>query len=162
MKFSIITVSLNAGDKLTETVKNILAQKDADLEIVIKDGLSSDGSADKVKALNDPRIRIFEQKDTGIYDGMNQGISHASGDFYIFMNCGDRFYDDEVLKRFEKAASEYIEAKGLPTEKKPLIIYGSRYSSLNESVEYISPKITPLVCFRNIPCHQAICYSKEC
>jgi len=162
MKFSVITVSLNAGDKLIQTVENVLAQKDADLEIVIKDGLSSDGSLGPVRELNDRRIRIFEQKDTGIYDGMNQGILHAEGDFYIFMNCGDSFYDDEVLKRFEKAASQHIEAKGAPTEQKPLIIYGSRYSSLNESIEYISPKITPLVCFRNIPCHQAICYSREC
>ena len=162
MKFSIITVSLNAGDKLIQTVENILAQKDAEFEIVIKDGLSSDGSVDKVKALNDPHINIFEQKDTGIYDGMNQGISLASGDFYIFMNCGDHFYDVNVLSRFEDAAKKHIEANGAPTEKKPLILYGSRYSSISESIEYISPKITPLVCFRNIPCHQAICYSKEC
>jgi glycosyltransferase involved in cell wall biosynthesis len=162
MKFSVITVSLNAGDKLIQTVENILAQKDAELEIVIKDGLSSDGSVDKVRALNDPRVFIYEQKDTGIYDGMNQGISYATGDFYIFMNCGDHFYDDEVLKRFEKAASDYIDKNSAPTEGRPLIVYGSRYSSLNENVEYISPKITPLVCFRNIPCHQAILYSKEC
>ncbi len=162
MKFSIIVVSLNAGEKLTETVNNILAQKDVDLEIVLKDGLSSDGSVEKIKALNDTRIRIFEQEDTGIYDGMNQGISHAEGDYYIFMNCGDFFYDDNVLARFEKAAEEYISANGEPTENTPLILYGSRFASSTGNVEYISPKITPLVCYRNIPCHQAILYSKEC
>ncbi len=122
MKFSIIVVSLNAGEKLIETVKNILSQKDVDLEVVIKDGLSKDGSIDAVKALNDNRVRIFEQKDTGIYDGMNQGISNAGGDYYIFMNCGDFFYDENVLSRFEKAANEYISSKGAPSESKPLII----------------------------------------
>lgn len=162
MKFSIIVVSLNAGEKLTETVRNVLSQKDVNLEIVIKDGLSKDGSIDAVKALNDSRVRIFEQKDTGIYDGMNQGISNASGDYYIFMNCGDFFYDENVLSRFEKAANEYISSNGAPSEAKPLILYGSRFSSMTGSVEYISPKITPLVCYRNIPCHQAILYSKEC
>ena len=162
MKFSVIVVSLNAGSKLIETINNVLSQKEVDLEIVLKDGLSSDGSLDAVKALNDARVRIFEQKDTGIYDGMNHGISNATGDYYIFMNCGDFFYDENVLARFEKAAQEYIASNGAPTEEKPLILYGSRFSSLTGSVEYISPKITPLVCYRNIPCHQAICYSKEC
>ena len=162
MKISIIVVSLNAGDKLIQTVRNALSQKNAEFEIVIKDGLSSDGSIDNVRALNDDRVRIIEQKDTGIYDGMNQAISHASGDFYIFMNCGDNFYDVEVLARFTGAANSYIEKNGAPSEGRPLILYGSRYSELTGSVEYISPKITPLVCYRNIPCHQAILYSKYC
>ena len=162
MKFSVIIVSLNAGEKLYDTVMSALSQKDADLEIVIKDGLSSDGSMRKIRELADPRIRIYEQKDTGIYDGMNQAISYAEGDFYIFMNCGDHFYDEGVLSRFKKAAKEYIIASGEPSEANPLILYGSRYSSLTKNVEYISPKITPLVCYRNIPCHQAICYSRYC
>jgi len=49
MKFSVIIASLNAGDKLIQTVQNALSQKDADFEIVIKDGLSSDGSIEKVR-----------------------------------------------------------------------------------------------------------------
>ena len=162
MKFSVIIASLNAGDKLIETVKNVLSQKDADFEIVLKDGMSNDGSVDAVRALGDARIKIYEMKDTGIYDGMNQGITSATGDYYIFMNCGDFFYDDMVLARFEKAAKEYIAECGEPTESKPLILYGSRFASQTGSIEYISPKITPLVCYRNIPCHQAILYSKEC
>ncbi len=162
MKFSVIITSLNAGGKLKTTVESALSQKDVVFEIVIKDGLSSDGSLDFIKSVNDPRIRIFEQKDTGIYDGMNQAITHATGDFYIFMNCGDLFYDENVLARFEKAAKNYIEENTAPTENAPLILYGSRYSEITKSVEYISPRITPLVCFRNIPCHQAVLYSKEC
>jgi hypothetical protein len=67
-----------------------------------------------------------------------------------------------VLARFKKAAEEYVAANGEPAENKPLILYGSRFASQTGSVEYISPKITPLVCYRNIPCHQAILYSKEC
>ena len=162
MKFSVIIVSLNAGEKLHDTVKSALSQEGVDLEIVIKDGLSSDGSMEQIREISDSRISIHEQKDTGIYDGMNQAISYATGDFYIFMNCGDHFYDEHVLSRFEKAAEEHISANGAPTEEKPLILYGSRFSSLTGQVEYISPKITPLVCYRNIPCHQAILYSRYC
>ena len=153
MKFSVIIVSLNAGNKLIKTVNSALSQKDVEFEIVIKDGHSKDGSLDAVRLLNDRRIRLFEQDDTGIYDGMNQAITHAEGDFFIFMNCGDYFYDESVLARFaEFAASE---------KARPLILYGSRYSRLTGNVEHISPKITPLVCYRNIPCHQAILYSRN-
>ena len=130
MKFSIIVVSLNAGEKLIDTVKNILAQKDVDLEIVLKDGLSKDGSVDAVKTLNDNRVRIFEQKDSGIYDGMNQGISNATGDYFIFMNCGDFFYDEMVLARFAKAAEEYITSNG---------IKGSFQTSLSSAHEEVAP-----------------------
>lgn len=187
MKFSVIIVSLNPGEKLIQTVRSALSQKDADIEIIIKDGGSRDGSLGAVRELMSDGtdtavtagtapssgdgadhakaasvIRIIERKDTGIYDGMNQAITEASGDHLIFMNCGDYFYDDMVLARFEKAAAEYISSHGAPSDDKPLILYGSRYSSITKSVEYISPKITPLVCYRNIPCHQAMLYSKEC
>ncbi len=186
MKFSVIIVSLNPGEKLIQTVRSALSQKDADIEIIIKDGGSKDGSLGAVRELMSDGtdtavtagtapssgdgadhakaasvIRIIERKDTGIYDGMNQAITEASGDHLIFMNCGDYFYDDMVLARFEKAAAEYISSHGAPSDDKPLILYGSRYSSITKSVEYISPKITPLVCYRNIPCHQAMLYSKE-
>ncbi|MCR4792658.1 MAG: glycosyltransferase [Lachnospiraceae bacterium] len=162
MKFSVIVVSLNAGDKLYDTVQSALSQEGVEFEIVIKDGLSSDGSVDRVRALGDERIRIFEMNDTGIYDGMNQAITHAEGDFLIFMNCGDHFYDEKVLARFADAAAKEIAEGGEPDEKSPVILYGCRYSSLTKNIEYISPKITPLVCYRNIPCHQAICYSRYC
>ena len=196
MIFSVIIVSLNAGDKLKKTIESALSQKGADFEVVIKDGLSSDGSIDEIMSLypdqsyrekSDPNtaelvkktdnvsaaaekpvIRIYEQPDTGIYDAMNQAISHAEGDFYIFMNCGDYFYDDQVLARFKTAAYNTGFSDGATNTanvdssvKTPLILYGNKYSCLTGTVERISPRITPLVLFRNIPCHQAICYSKE-
>ncbi len=172
MKFSVIIVSLNAGDKLIKTVNSALSQKDVEFEIVIKDGHSKDGSLDAVRLLNDRRIRLFEQDDTGIYDGMNQAITHAEGDFFIFMNCGDYFYDESVLARFAEVAvkngfnespdlgASSDKPEGLAASR-PFIFYGSRYSRLTGNVEHISPKITPLVCYRNIPCHQAILYSRD-
>ena len=46
----------------------------------------------------DERIKVFSEKDKGIYDAMNVAVSKASGDYVIFMNCGDSFYDEDVLK----------------------------------------------------------------
>ena len=72
MLFSIITVCFNAGDKLKNTLENILAQTFNDFEIIVKDGGSSDGSLDAI--LKDERIKVFSEKDKGIYDAMNVAV----------------------------------------------------------------------------------------
>lgn len=75
MKFSIITVCLNAGENLIETVKSTLMQTYADFEIIVKDGFSDDGSIDRLP--QDSRIKLVQKKDSGIYEAMNQGIKEA-------------------------------------------------------------------------------------
>ena len=89
LRFSIITVCLNAGQSLLDTVERTLGQTYEHFEIIVKDGGSTDGSIEKLPS--DPRIRVVTRQDTGIYDAMNQGIEEAKGDYLIFMNCGDWF-----------------------------------------------------------------------
>ena len=84
IRFSVITVTYNAGDKLKETVTDVLKQTYDNYEILIKDGLSSDGSLEKVP--DSSKIRVESCKDSGIYDAMNQAVSMATGDYIIFMN----------------------------------------------------------------------------
>ena len=98
-KFSIVVVCLNAGNKLKMTVESILAQTYGDYEIIVKDGMSSDGCLDDLP--EDKRIRVFQEKDRGIYDGMNQAVERAGGEYIYFLNCGDFFYDKDVLRRVE-------------------------------------------------------------
>ena len=81
MRFSIITVCLNAGENLIETVKSTLMQTYADFEIIVKDGFSDDGSIDRLP--QDSRIKLVQKKDSGIYEAMNQGIKEASGDYCL-------------------------------------------------------------------------------
>ena len=88
IQFSIITVCLNAGQGLLDTVARTLSQTYENFEIIVKDGGSEDGSLEKLPM--DARIRVVTRQDTGIYDAMNQGIAEARGDYLIFMNCGDR------------------------------------------------------------------------
>lgn len=150
MRFSIIVVSLNAGQALIDTVNSILKQSYSDYEILIKDGESKDGSLDNLPA--DSRIRVVSKKDKSIYDGMNQAVGLAKGEYYIFLNCGDYFYDETVLA---KTAKEII-ASGAD------ILYGNLVRQGTEGVIPFPKKITDFTCYRNVPCHQVCFYSREC
>ena len=96
IKFSIITVCLNAGNDLLYTVAETLNQSYKNFEIVIKDGFSSDGAVENLPM--DSRLRVIRKKDTGIYDAMNQAIEEAAGEYLIFMNAGDTFYAETTLE----------------------------------------------------------------
>lgn len=149
MKFSVIVVSLNAGDELHKTVESILMQTYGDYEIIIKDGMSTDGSVEQLPS--DDRIRVFRKEDSSIYDGMNQAVREVSGDYLIFMNCGDYFYDDKVLAKIAK------ETAGHSAD----IYYGNLYRRIQKTVDESPREITDFVCFRNIPCHQACVYDRK-
>lgn len=151
MKFSIITVSLNSGEKLYETVQNIRKQTYENIEILIKDGLSTDGSIEKIKAIEDNRIKVFSSKDKGIYDAMNEAVSLSTGDYVLFLNAGDKFYSEDVLTKV--SLGEYSLSN--------TILYGDTYFVLSDSLSKAPPVITGSVCYRNIPCHQAIFYSRD-
>ena len=107
MTFSIIVVCLNEGEKLHKTVQSILDQTEEDYEIIIKDGGSADGSVEKLlTAASNGRIKIYREKDSGIYDAMNQAVKHASGEYIFFLNCGDYFYQEDVLFRIKQFIEE--------------------------------------------------------
>ncbi len=104
---SVITVCLNCKNQIGKTMESVLAQKDADIEYIIKDGGSTDGTngiIDKVISENEnDRVKIVHitEKDTGIYDAMNRASGIASGDHVIFMNAGDMFFDENVVRTAE-------------------------------------------------------------
>jgi glycosyltransferase involved in cell wall biosynthesis len=92
--FSIVTVTLNAGELLRPTVDSVLAQTGADYEHIVKDGGSTDGSTAFLQALGyaaaGPRqLRVCA--DGGIYDAMNQALRTATGTYVHFLNAGDLF-----------------------------------------------------------------------
>ncbi len=156
--FSIIVVSLNAGEKLLETIESIREQTFTDYEVVVKDGGSKDGSVELLKqkmlafdtAMKN-RIRIVEEKDSSIYDGMNQAVEKAEGKYLYFLNCGDYFYNERVLG--ELAAQ--IRTIGEETSR---IFYGDIFDALRQQVVSSNPKMDGFACYRNVPCHQACIY----
>lgn len=156
VKFSVIVVCLNAGSKLKETIDSVLKQTYENYEIVVKDGFSKDGSIEELKERIEreqlTKIKLYQEKDSGIYDAMNQACCKMQGDYCIFMNCGDFFYSGEVLERFARAIGE---------QRGNHIFYGNRYNALSGSVEYSAGKIDAFTCYRNIPCHQTCFYSVD-
>ena len=169
MKFSIIVVCLNPGEKLRQTLESILSQTYTDYEIVIKDGGSKDGSIDglreDVRFSQNPRIKLYVEKDVGIYDAMNQAVAHAEGDFILFLNCGDIFYRDTVLEETACYALKCVNTGGEQQEKSAktslnyLVLYGDTYSEKNGVVIASAPEISGFTCYRNIPCHQSCFYA---
>ncbi len=153
VRFSVIVVSLNAGDKLRDTLDSVLAQSYDHYEIIVKDGGSRDGSLEALP--RDSRIRLYQGKDAGIYDAMNQALAHAEGDLALFLNCGDVLYDREVLAKAAEAAG--AESAGV----RRMVLYGDTYGAKNGVRIAAPPHINGFVCYRNIPCHQSCFYGME-
>lgn len=164
VKFSILVVCLNPGEKLLRTIESILGQTCGDYEIIVKDGGSADGSVEKLP--EDERIRVFREKDKGIYDAMNQAVGRAGGEYVYFLNCGDVFYDRDVLLRvkeqMEKKAGTGEAAGGKGTEGSRTgtryIFYGDIYEHLTGERVASNPSMDAFGCYRNVPCHQACFY----
>lgn len=101
MKYSIITVNYNNKEGLRQTIESVIHQTFRDFEFIVIDGGSTDGSADVLREYDKDITYWVSEKDSGIYNGMNKGISRATGDYLNFMNSGDCFYDEEVLCRVD-------------------------------------------------------------
>lgn len=96
-KISIITVVFNGIEYIESTLLSVINQKYTNFEYIIIDGKSNDGTLDVIKKYDSKITHWISENDNGIYDAMNKGIEVASGDWVIFMNCGDNFYNDNVL-----------------------------------------------------------------
>ncbi|MCD7739150.1 MAG: glycosyltransferase [Lachnospiraceae bacterium] len=164
MKLSIITVSLNSGDKLLKTVQSAASQSFRDYELIVKDGGSTDGSVERLEswlagagAPKDmtARVRVFREKDSGIYDGMNRGAALARGEYLYFLNCGDVFHGSDALERFTAGMEAFAE-KG-----QSLLYYGNVYDMLRGSVVQSNPRMDAFACYRHVPNHQACVYHRS-
>ena len=149
MRFSIVVVSLNAGEELAKTIDSILRQTYGDYEVIIKDGGSDDGSVEKLPG--DRHLKLIRRRDSGIYDAMNQAVGRVRGDYVLFLNCGDYLYDEHVLSRMAKAV----------VKERADIFYGDLYRRQLGSTDISPGRITDFVCFRNVPCHQVCFYSRR-
>ena len=99
MKISVITINYNNAMGLEKTINSVIQQTYSDYEYIIIDGNSTDGSKEIFNAYKEKySIKGVSEPDSGLYNAMNKGIDMAQGDYCIFMNSGDCFYDTDVLK----------------------------------------------------------------
>jgi glycosyltransferase involved in cell wall biosynthesis len=101
---SVITVVYNNVSDIERTILSVLGQTYQNIEYIVIDGLSNDGTLDVVHRYDSRIARIVSEKDKGIYDAMNKGLAIATGDYVLFMNSGDEFFDmDTVTAVFASA-----------------------------------------------------------
>ena len=114
-KFSIITVTYNAGKVLENTIQSVVFQTYRDVEYIIVDGNSKDNTMEIVSKYRNHISKVISEPDKGLYDAMNKGIRMATGDYLCFLNAGDEFHDNETLQKIVQT----LKGKDLPD-----VIYG--------------------------------------
>ncbi len=97
-KLSIITINLNNAAGLLKTIESVISQSDRNFEFIVIDGASKDESPEVLKRFEKEFTWCVSEKDTGIYNAMNKGISRATGQYLIFLNSGDYLNNNEVVK----------------------------------------------------------------
>ena len=141
LKISVVTVCYNAADTIEETMLSVLNQTYENVEYIIIDGGSTDGTVDIIKKYAQGGSEFgkyhhdiaywISEPDKGIYDAMNKGIAAATGDYINFMNSGDRFYNNNI-----------VEGCFSQVRTKPTIIFGNWIESF--SGQLIEKKALPL------------------
>lgn len=96
---SVITIVYNNVKDIERTLLSVINQSYTPIEYIVVDGLSTDGTLDIVHQYRDKITILISGKDKGIYDAMNKGLAAATGDYVLFMNSGDEFYDAQTVNR---------------------------------------------------------------
>lgn len=154
MTFSIIVPTFNSEKALKNCLDSIISQKCQDFEVIISDGVSGDRTLDIVKEYQEPRIKIFSEQDSGIYDAMNKAISKATGAWLLFLGSDDLLYNDEVLetvkKHLDSTTAHFVHGDVKLVGDTPWAEDGTVYRG-KTSVEQL---------FVTNICHQSIFYSR--
>lgn len=143
---TVVTVSYNAASTIEGTILSVINQTYSNIEYIIIDGGSTDGTVDIIKKYSDKISYWVSEPDKGIYDAMNKGIAKATGKWINFMNAGDTFYDEKVID---------ILFKNYKNKDKYVAVYGNTeyvYSRRRIMIKQLSDRQ-----HRIMPsCHQSI------
>lgn len=97
-KITVITVCYNCVSTIDQTIRSVVEQTYDNIEYIIIDGASTDGTLDVIKKYENRIARIVSEPDKGIYDAMNKGIALASGEWIHFRNSGDYFLSKHTVE----------------------------------------------------------------
>ena len=142
---SVVTICYNAKNDLEKTILSVLSQTYQDIEYIIIDGGSTDGTVDIIHKYSERLFYWISEPDKGIYDAMNKGMDRATGSWIIFMNAGDTFCDNEVIKNIfgYNDLSDYS------------VIYGDCYVSKLNQLQYLKASSMKKVHVQMPFCHQS-------
>ena len=99
MLISIITVARNSEDTIGDTVRSVIGQTHKDIEYIIVDGASEDGTLNVLKPYRQKIAKIVSEPDASVYDAMNKGIALAKGEVIGFLNADDIYAHERVLEK---------------------------------------------------------------
>lgn len=106
MKISVVTAVYNRRDTVSDAVLSVRGQTHPEIEHVVQDGGSNDGTLDVLAGLVAPAMHVESTRDGGIYDGINRGIARATGEVIGLMHSDDLFASDTVLARVAEAMAD--------------------------------------------------------
>lgn len=160
MKFSIITVCYNSQQYIQTTIESVLYQTYLNIEYILIDGLSQDGTLDIIKEYEprfNGRMKWVSEKDNGIYDAMNKGVKIATGDIIGILNSDDFFSDNTIIEKLAQTFLDHVIDA----------VYGDvrfvRAEHLEKTIRYYSSKIFKPYLFRFgfMPAHPSFYVRKE-
>ena len=98
LKVSIITVSYNSVNTIERTIQSVISQTYDNIEYIIIDGCSTDNTQEIIRRYESHISYWVSEADGGIYDAMNKGIKHATGDIIGILNSDDRYHSDHIIE----------------------------------------------------------------
>ena len=114
MKVSIITTCYNRCSTIGEAIRSVLAQDYPDIEYIVIDGASTDGS---VSVIGKFSMKFVSEADGGMYEAINKGIRMATGDIIGLVHSDDMLYDEhvisDVVKKFEETGADFLYGDGI-------------------------------------------------
>lgn len=148
-KITVVTVARNVCQALRQTMDSVLQQDYENVEYIVVDGASTDGTVSMLESVDCPYLKWISEPDSGIYNAMNKAIGMATGEYVIFMNAGDLFASDDVLSRvFEKPEQADI-------------IYGHVEKKDKQGVWQVKKAEQPHNSHRMFFCHQSCFVRRE-
>lgn len=114
VKITVITVTYNAASCLEPTIRSVLAQRGAEVEYLIIDGASTDGTQEIIRRYEASLAGWISEPDSGLYDAMNKGLQRATGEYVWFINAGDRIHGDDTVVAIAEALGD----------DRPGVVYG--------------------------------------
>lgn len=149
MKVTVVTAVLNDAGHIEQTILSVISQTDIEIEYIIVDGGSKDGTLELIGKYKDKISLLISEPDRGVYDAMNKGIKYSTGDFVYFLNSGDVLLNPSILSK--------IKLEEL--KERNAIIYGNvvvAYGNI-EALEKPRPFFNSKMKFKGIGiCHQSM------
>ena len=149
MKVSVVTVCFNGAGAIDETVGSVLSQTYNDIEYIVVDGASTDGTLEHLCSYGTAITKLISEPDTGLYNAMNKALGLVQGDIVIFMNAGDVFASKTIVEQV---------ARVFAANPTTMLVYGDWQAKFPDRVLPVRqpPKLTKWRLWLKAVCHQTI------